>query len=53
MPESNDTKETQAAIPQALLNHVIADYKKPADLIGENGMLKHDPAPLPGVTSAL
>jgi putative transposase len=27
------------AFPQALLDHVIAHYKKPADLIGENGML--------------
>ena len=27
-------------IPQALLDHVMANYKKPADLIGENGMLK-------------
>ena len=38
--ESKETQETQAAIPQALLDHVIANYKKPADLIGENGMLK-------------
>lgn len=38
--ESEQTQETQAAIPQALLDHVIANYKKPADLIGENGMLK-------------
>ena len=28
------------AFPQALLDHVMAHYKKPADLIGENGMLK-------------
>ena len=28
------------AFPQALLDHVIAHYKQPADLIGENGMLK-------------
>ena len=28
------------AIPQALLDHVIAQYKKPSDLIGENGLLK-------------
>ena len=40
MTHRNETKETQAAIPQALLDHVIANYKKPADLIGENGMLK-------------
>lgn len=38
--ESKETQDTQAAIPQALLDHVIANYKKPADLIGENGMLK-------------
>ena len=30
----NEAEETQAAIPQALLDHVIANYKKPADLIG-------------------
>lgn len=28
------------AFPQALLDHVIAHYKQPSDLIGENGMLK-------------
>jgi len=38
--EANETKAAQAAIPQALLDHVIANYKQPADLIGENGMLK-------------
>ena len=36
--ESNE--EAHAVIPQALLDHVIANYKKPADLVGENGMLK-------------
>jgi putative transposase len=40
MTDRNESKEPQAAIPQALLDHVIANYKKPADLIGENGMLK-------------
>jgi putative transposase len=49
MNDSKKSKETKAAkeagdsrpaIPQALLDHVIAHYKKPADLIGENGMLK-------------
>ena len=40
MTDRNKTIETQAAIPQALLDHVMANYKKPADLIGENGMLK-------------
>lgn len=38
--ESKEAKEPQVAIPQALLDHVIANYKKPTDLIGENGMLK-------------
>ena len=28
------------AFPQALLDHVMANDRKPADLIGENGMLK-------------
>ena len=28
------------AFPQALLDHVMANYRKPADLVGENGMLK-------------
>ena len=28
------------AFPQALLDHVMAHYKQPSDLIGENGMLK-------------
>ncbi len=32
--------DARPAIPQALLDHVIAHYKKPADLLGENGMLK-------------
>jgi putative transposase len=40
MTEKNDSNETKPVIPQALLDHVIANYKKPADLIGENGMLK-------------
>lgn len=40
MTEKNDSIETKPVIPQALLDHVIANYKKPADLIGENGMLK-------------
>ena len=40
MTDKNDANETEPAIPQALLDHVIANYKKPADLIGENGMLK-------------
>jgi hypothetical protein len=28
------------AIAQELLDQLIADYKKPEDLIGENGLLK-------------
>ena len=32
--------EDRPAFPQALLDHVIAHYKQPSDLIGENGMLK-------------
>jgi putative transposase len=28
------------AFPQALLDHVMANYKQPSDLIGENGILK-------------
>ena len=27
-------------VPQELLTHLLADYKKPEDLIGENGLLK-------------
>jgi len=27
------------AFPQALLDHFISNYKRPSDLIGENGML--------------
>ncbi len=43
MTDSKETKQIKQidhAIPQALLDHVIATYKKPADLIGENGLLK-------------
>ncbi len=40
MTDKNDSNETKPVIPQALLDHVIANYQKPADLIGENGMLK-------------
>ena len=40
MTDKKDTNETKPVVPQALLDHVIANYKKPADLIGENGMLK-------------
>ncbi len=41
MSDKDETnEEAQPVIPQALLDHVIANYKKPADLLGENGMLK-------------
>lgn len=40
MSDSKETKSVVHAIPQALLDHVVAQYKKPADLIGENGLLK-------------
>jgi putative transposase len=29
------------AVPEELLSGLLADYKKPEDLIGENGLLKH------------
>ena len=38
--QTRQTKPTDHAIPQTLLDHVIATYKKPSDLIGENGLLK-------------
>jgi putative transposase len=38
--KDENNEAVQPAIPQALLDYVIANYKKPADLIGENGMLK-------------
>ena len=41
--ETNETPQTtpaRSAFPQVLLDHVMANYKKAADLIGENGMLK-------------
>ena len=28
------------AVPEELLNSLLADYRKPEDLIGENGLLK-------------
>ncbi len=31
---------TKKAVPQALLDSLLADYRKPEDLIGENGLLK-------------
>ena len=41
MSDKDETnEEAQPVISQALLAHVIANYKKPSDLLGENGMLK-------------
>ena len=40
MTDENEKPQAPAAIPQALLDHVIANYKEPADLIGENGLLR-------------
>jgi len=33
-------EKKKAAVPSALLDSLLADYKKPEDLIGENGLLK-------------
>ena len=41
MSDKKETKDASAAAQQALIDHVISGYKKPADLIGENGLLKH------------
>ena len=40
MQAAPSQKRPRPAFPQALLDHVIANYKQPSDLIGENGMLK-------------
>jgi len=40
MTDKKETKEIVHAIPQALLHDVVANYKKPAALIGENGLPK-------------
>ena len=40
MQAAPSQKRPRPAFPQALLDHVIAHYKQPSDLIGENGMLK-------------
>ena len=32
------------AVPEELLSGLLADYKKPEDLIGENGLLSKRPA---------
>ena len=36
----NAMTSVQHDIPEALLSALLADYKKPEDLIGENGLLK-------------
>jgi putative transposase len=40
VPNDASPAADRPAFPQALLDHVIAHYKQPSDLIGENGMLK-------------
>jgi putative transposase len=40
MTDKTMKKDVTPAILQELIDHVMANYKKPADLIGENGMLK-------------
>ncbi len=34
------TVETKRSIPKEFLDGLLADYKKPEELIGENGLLK-------------
>ena len=34
------TSNTKKAVPKDLIDSLLADYKKPEDLIGENGLLK-------------
>ena len=34
------TLNTKKAVPKVLIDSLLADYKKPEDLIGENGLLK-------------
>ena len=34
------TVNTKKAIPKDLIDSLLADYKKPEDLIDENGLLK-------------
>ena len=40
MNDKKEVKDATAAAQQELIDHVIAGYQKPADLIGENGLLK-------------
>lgn len=35
------TANSKKAVPKDLIDSLLADYKKPEDLIGENGLLKH------------
>ena len=34
------TANSKKAVPKDLIDSLLADYKKPDDLIGENGLLK-------------
>lgn len=34
------TVNAKKAVPKDLIDSLLADYKKPEDLIGENGLLK-------------
>jgi putative transposase len=34
------TVDSKKAVPKDLIDSLLADYKKPEDLIGENGLLK-------------
>ena len=34
------TEAAKRAVPQEIIDSLLADYQKPEDLIGENGLLK-------------
>ena len=34
------TVDSKKAVPKDVIDSLLADYKKPEDLIGENGLLK-------------
>ena len=34
------TEEAKRVVPKELIDSLLAGYKKPEDLIGENGLLK-------------
>jgi len=40
------------AIDKALIDQLLADYKKPEDIIGENGLLKTTHESNPGASAA-